>query len=230
MRRLTGALLVLALSVPGLAGCTSDGAGAPGAPTADAGTAGSGADGTTSTGGTETGSPVAPSTATGGRASSGASADPGATGGGGTLAAKDWPDACTLSRPAEGRPGDPRPEASTLPESGERVPSQRCRWTLDQGRTLTLAVLSVTDDVLDAWSAYRFTAGTFREVTNLGDEAFLTSGGTDDDVLYVCKGHTIFTVAATGTARPEDLHPLLLDVAGAAVGRLAGSAAGAPVA
>lgn len=143
----------------------------------------------------------------------------------GVVEAAGWPDACALGA---GRPGEDdaqrTPEPGTLPD-GTPVPGARtCTWKLPQGGSVTLRVVIVTEDVLEAWAGYKYSAGLHRDVEGLADEAFLRGSG-DALALWVCKGRTIFTVGGRDlpSASAQDR---LIDVALAGTATLDGSYVG----
>lgn len=146
----------------------------------------------------------------------------------GILAASAWPDACALGAAATTvQLTGARETAGTLPD-GTPLPGPReCRWTLDGAGTMTLRVVIVTLDVLEAWTGYQYTVGIRREVSNIADEAFLTPlGAGGDQTFWVCKGLTIFTLETRdvpATAAQE----AMFDVAIAAAARIAPTPAGA---
>ena len=145
----------------------------------------------------------------------------------------DWPDACELGD--GGNPGssalglsDARPELGELPDGTPLPGARECGWLVDDRGELTLRVVIVTADVLEAWAGYQYTAGLRRDVSNVGDEAFLVPQGVDgEERLWVCKGQTIFTLDVENL-EPQESRQLMFDVARAASGELAATPAGEP--
>jgi hypothetical protein len=145
----------------------------------------------------------------------------------GFVAPSDWPDACALGDGADPALTHPRPQTGTLPDGTALPAAKSCAWSLADGTRVSLDVKVVLRDVDNAFGGYQFGVRRYRVVDGLGDEAFLDSPTLREqpEVLYVCKGHTIFTVAVEGLGR-EAAREVLLGVGERAVDTLAALPAG----
>lgn len=140
--------------------------------------------------------------------------------------ASEWPDACELAADADLLSGvSARPSAGTAPDGSRLAGAARCAW-VRLGREVRLEILLVTEDVEEAWEGFTYQHLARRDVTGVGEQAFLAAHTSSRDGLWVCQGRTIFLVTSPADATTVEE---LTGVAAAAVASLRGTAAGVSV-
>ncbi|MGF1647276.1 MAG: hypothetical protein ACFCVF_10225 [Kineosporiaceae bacterium] len=145
----------------------------------------------------------------------------------GILGADAWPDACELGTATETELSGPEPTGGELPDGTSLPGARECRWTTADGGEVSLRVVVVTLDVLEAWAGYRYTAGLRRDVEEIAAEAFLVPGAPGEaETLWICQGLTIGYLETSGLGEDE-AREVMFDVTRSAVEVLDGTPAGA---